>query len=111
MQFNVILEPEGSFANNTINLFTNNYVTQLTSITPDQFNGMLFNESARTKSYDMSLVQYIKMNSYSDTNWAVSLPNRQQLKREFENPNGTTHIYIQLSITFDRSVTFLIDSV
>jgi len=56
MQFNVILEPEGSFAKNTINLFTNNYVTQLTSITPDQFNGILFNESALTKSYDMSLV-------------------------------------------------------
>lgn len=35
MRFNIIVEPEGSLAKNTINLFANNYVTQLTDITDE----------------------------------------------------------------------------
>lgn len=76
MNFNILVEPEGSLAKNTINLFTNNYVTQLTSITYDQFKNMSFTNEPRTKSYDMSLVQYVKMNNFADSNWAASLPNR-----------------------------------
>lgn len=76
IKFNILVEPEGSVAKNTINLFTNNYVTQLTSITSDQFTSMRFTDEARTKSYDMSLVQYVKMNNFADANWAASLPNR-----------------------------------
>jgi hypothetical protein len=77
IKFNVVVEPGGSLAKNTINLFTNNYVTQLTQITSDQFTSMRFSEEARTKSYDISLVQYVKMNNFADANWAASLPNRQ----------------------------------
>jgi hypothetical protein len=35
IKFNIIIEPEGSVAKNTINLFTNNYLTQLSPITPE----------------------------------------------------------------------------
>ena len=35
LKFNILIEPKGSLAKNTINLFTNNYVTQLTQITPE----------------------------------------------------------------------------
>ena len=80
IKFNIIVEPEGSLAKNTINLFTNNYVTQLTPITNDQFKNMSFTNEARTKSYDMALVQFVKMNNFADANWAASLPNRLQLK-------------------------------
>jgi hypothetical protein len=103
MKFNVIVEPEGSSVKNTINLFTNNYVTQLTSLTGEQFHNMSFDKEARTKSYDMSLIQFVKMNNFADAQWAVSLPNRQQLKKEFENSTNTK-LFIQLSITFDRQV-------
>lgn len=40
---------------------------------------MSFDNEARTKSYDRSLVQYVKMNNFADANWAASLPNRLQL--------------------------------
>jgi hypothetical protein len=63
---------------------------------------MSFTDEARTKSYDMSLVQFVKMNNYADANWAASLPNRQQLKKEFENSNSSTHLSIQLAYSFDR---------
>jgi hypothetical protein len=56
IKFNILIEPEGSLANNTINLFTSNYVTQLTSITPEEFKKMGFTEEPKTKSYDISLV-------------------------------------------------------
>ena len=38
----------------------------------------------KTKSFDIDLVQFVKMNNYADTNWAISLPNRISLKEEFE---------------------------
>lgn len=66
---------------------------------------MSFSDEARTKSYDISLVQYIKMNNYADANWAASLPNRLQLKNEFENVNSSAHLYIQLEYHFDRIVS------
>lgn len=68
---------------------------------------MQFGNDAKTKSYDESLVQYIKMNNYADANWAASLPNRLQLKNEFENPNSTTNLSISLAYTFDRSVIII----
>lgn len=64
---------------------------------------MKFGDDAKTKSYDFSLVQYIKMNNYADANWAASLPNRLQLKKEFENITSTTNLSISLAYTFDRS--------
>lgn len=103
IKFNILVEPEGSLAKNTINLFTNNYVTQLTPISSDQFSQMKFTDEARTKSYDMSLVQYVKMNNFADSNWAASLPNRLQLKKEFENANSTTKLSIQLQYQFERA--------
>lgn len=46
---------------------------------------MKFGSELKTKSYDMELIQYVKMNNFSDTNWGVSLPNRQSLQREFKD--------------------------
>jgi hypothetical protein len=44
------------------------------------------------------------MNNYADANWAASLPNRLQLKKEFEN-NSTSgaSLSISLAYTFDRA--------
>ena len=68
---------------------------------------MQFANDARTKSYDQSLVQYIKMNNYADANWAASLPNRLQLKKEFENYTSPTSLSISLAYTFDRAVRMI----
>jgi hypothetical protein len=68
---------------------------------------MQFANDARTKSYDQNLVQYIKMNNYADANWAASLPNRLQLKKEFEkNSTSGASLSISLAYTFDRAVRF-----
>jgi len=42
------------------------------------------------------------MNNYADANWAASLPNRLQLKKEFENTSSTTNLSISLAYTFYR---------
>ena len=69
---------------------------------------MQFANDARTKSYDQSLVQYIKMNNYADANWAASLPNRLQLKKEFEiNSTSGASLSISLAYTFDRAVRLM----
>ena len=105
IKLNIIVEPKDSQAKNTINLFTNNYVTQLSQITQIQYDKMQFANDAKTKSYDQNLAQYIKMNNYADANWAASLPNRLQLKKEFENTTSTTSLSISLAYTFDRAVS------
>jgi len=74
-----LIKQENSLAINTINLFTNNYVTELSDLNQQQYNVMKFGNELKTKSYDMELIQYVKMNNFSDTNWGVSLPNRQSL--------------------------------
>ena len=45
---------------------------------------MKFGSELKTKSYDLELIQYVKMNNYGDTNWGVSLPNRLSLQKEFK---------------------------
>lgn len=48
------------------------------------------------------------MNNYADANWAASLPNRLQLKKEFENTTSTTSLSISLAYTFDRAVRIVL---
>lgn len=33
-----------------------------------------------TKSFDRSLIQFVKLNKNSDKVWGISLPNREQLR-------------------------------
>jgi hypothetical protein len=68
---------------NTINLYTNNYVAELRDISPDEYHAMGFDSFLKTKSFDINLIQFVKMNNFSDTNWGVSMPNREILRKEF----------------------------
>lgn len=48
----------------------------------------------------MDLIQYVKMNNFSDSNWGVSLPNRQSLQDEFREAArhvGNASIKLQFS--------------
>lgn len=47
------------------------------------------------------------MNNYADANWAASLPNRLQLKKEFDNKTSPTSLSISLAYTFYRSVKII----
>lgn len=73
-----------SDAENKINLFTNNYVSTLGLIKDPDYKAVEFHKRIETKSFDPGLIQYVKMNNFSDTNWAVSNPNRQLLREQFQ---------------------------
>ncbi len=108
VKMNILVQQENSVAVNTVNLFTNNYVTELMEVTKQQYQVMRFGSDLRTKSYDMELVQYVKMNNFSDSNWGVSLPNRQSLQEEFREAAGSignTSIKLQFAYQFERSVS------
>jgi hypothetical protein len=45
---------------------------------------MNFASDVKTKSFDIELIQFVKMNNFADTSWGVSVPNRNSLKKEFE---------------------------
>ena len=80
ISLNILINQENSAATNTINLYTNNYVTELRDIGDGDFKAMGFDGNIKTKSFDSDLVQFIKMNSFSDTNWGVSKPSRDILR-------------------------------
>ncbi len=75
-----MIEPYGSQAKNTINLFTNNYVTTIRTLNDDQYNIMKFAFDPKTKSFDRELIQFIKMNNFPDASWSVSTPNKIYLR-------------------------------
>ena len=71
-------------ATNTINLYTNNYVAELRELNENEYELLQFGMFPRTKGFDKTLIQLVKMNNFSDSNWGVSLPNRDILKTEFD---------------------------
>lgn len=83
ISFNILLEPKESSVSNTINVFTNNYVTMIKQVTDTQYDTMQFASDPKTKSFDRELIQYVKMNNFPDTSWGVSQPNKAYLREEF----------------------------
>jgi len=57
MQFNIKLKVGDSDAENTINLFSNNYLTELRQIPTDVYNRLNLGSSLVTKGFDQSLIQ------------------------------------------------------
>jgi hypothetical protein len=54
---NIQIQKAGSSAKNTINLFSNNYLTELAPITENTFqNVMEFDQTLETKTFDYTLV-------------------------------------------------------
>jgi hypothetical protein len=80
LQFNILIIPQGSQAKNTINLFTNNYVTTIKTVNDLQYDIMKFAYDPKTKSFDRELIQFVKMNNFPDASWSVSQPNKEFLK-------------------------------
>lgn len=72
MEFNIVLQQEDSYAENTINVYQNSYVSELRAIPDDLYKAMQFDQFLRTKSFDEQLIQYVKMNNFSDTKWGAS---------------------------------------
>ena len=56
IQFNILIKPQGSQAKNTINLFTNNYVTTIKTVNDQQYEIMKFAYDPKTKSFDRELI-------------------------------------------------------
>ena len=83
ISFNILLEPKESSVSNTINVFTNNYVTMIKQVSDTQYDTMQFANDPKTKSFDRELIQYIKMNNFPDPSWGVSQPNKAYLREEF----------------------------
>lgn len=96
IQFNILLEPKASSARNTINVFTNNYLTTIRQISDTQYDQMKFAFDPKTKSFDKQLIQFIKMNNFPDNSWGVSQPNKAYLREEFQasfDNRSDTNIY------------------
>lgn len=56
ISFNILLEPKESSVSNTINVFTNNYVTMIKQVSDTQYDTMQFANDPKTNSFDRELI-------------------------------------------------------
>ena len=56
VKLNILIKKENSLAINTINLFTNSYVTELTPVDKQVYDDMHFESEPKLKSYDLDQI-------------------------------------------------------
>ncbi len=111
VSFNLNLKINGTAVGNSFNIYKNDFVVDIASMSQTEFDKLGYANVPETKFYDPPQVQIVQMNNASDTSYALSEPNKELMnyyfKKAEENKENDELFALsgQLVYSFDRNVS------
>jgi len=105
LEMRIEFTEKSSGLKNSLEIFNTKLVQDLSQLSRSDSLYANFSRDERTKQFDPSQIQRVKMSSYSDMTWDISPPNKDLLRRAIGSENSLFDVNFNTKFTFVRNVS------